>query len=202
MRIARIDRRRLLRTTALLGFIVGIGLITIGVMDAAPPPGGYQLMKVAASGGAFVDPEKVPAVADDSETKKDLAEIKADVKAMRKMLEDALKEEPGTEKPASDEKALSAWNVAVKACVGCHGSDVALQKGDKFVMFQVSKSPDGKTVKADLRDDFSRGDIRRMITQVEDGTMPKKSSGKKLTSEQRAAFLGEMKARLDQVDGK
>jgi hypothetical protein len=169
----------------------------------ANPPAVYSLLRIPVSGGAYVDPEQPPAApVPPPGLEKKVDDLTNEIREMNRKLDkllNALDEATDPEtwrdaKPAAGENAgkQALFIQAGNTCTGCHTDAAA--KGKKFTIFRTEK--EGKV----LRDDFSRREIRKLISEVEDGTMPHISSGKKLTREQKDAWIEEMKARLAQTD--
>lgn len=149
-------------------------------------------MRVPLSGASWVNPEEQPAAQPPPSNDERLKRLEEKVDRILKLLED---DSAAPQPPAEDTKSQAQLQAALSTCVGCHNDRDAAKKGDRFVLFNVNK--DGQSV---FRDDFDKRELRKIQNEVTDGTMPRKSSGKKLTPEQKTALLDEIKVRTVRAD--
>lgn len=171
-------------------------LLVIGfVVNAAWPQqqhyaGTATLMKVPLSGAAWVPPDQPQPAPANIEQR--LQQLEAKIDRILKLFEEAAGPDPAGAAVGPPPQALLE---ALGTCVTCHADRVAKTKGDGFTLFLTRKDDDGKE-QSIFRDDFSLPELRRIRREVEDGLMPKKTSGKTLTAEQKAAVLSEVKTMI------
>lgn len=158
-----------------------------------PYTGPATLVKVPLSGAAWVPPGQQ---AQPANLEARLASMEADIKKILKLLEEAAGPDPASAAlPPPSQALLDGLGI----CTQCHVDRVAKQKGDSFVLFITSKDQDGKEQSL-FREDFTRRELLNIRREVEEGLMPKKTSGKVLTPDQKAAILNEVKGLLARKD--
>jgi cytochrome c553 len=162
----------------------------------AIPGGQAALMRVPLSGAAYVPPDQPQQQSGNLEAR--LQAIEAKLGKILKLLEEAAG--PGPEERAQAAAPSQALISGLGTCVSCHADRVAKQKGEDFVLFVTRKDEDGKEQSL-FRDDFTARELRSIRRAVEDGFMPKKSSGKVLTPDQKTAILNETQALLARLGG-
>jgi cytochrome c553 len=179
-------------------------LIAWGVLETTQlkaqhvqPAGQAALMRVPLSGAAYVPPDQ-PQQQSSSNLEARLQAIEAKLGKILKLLEEAAG--PGPEERAQATAPSQALISGLGTCVSCHADRVAKQKGEDFVLFITRKDEDGKEQSL-FRDDFTARELRSIRRAVEDGFMPKKSSGKVLTPDQKTAILNETQALLARLGG-
>jgi mono/diheme cytochrome c family protein len=167
-----------------------------------PPPPPSVLVRTAFSGAAWMPGEEVGQPPADQKRLEDKLDKIIDQNArLLKLLEELMKE--GTEAvnpPAADPKGAEYLTAGLTVCVQCHNERDAQKKGDRFVLFRYQKQ-DNKDVPA-LREDLSLREWKSIEREVKAGTMPKKTSGQRLTKEQSDAILAEAGARRTELEGK
>lgn len=152
------------------------------------------LIKVPVTGAAWVPPDQQAQQASSVEQR--LQQLEAKIDKILKLLEEAGGPDPAGAQVAAPPQALLD---ALGTCVQCHADRVARQKGDGFVLFLTRKDEDGKEQSL-FRDDLDKRELRRVQQEVTDGLMPKKTGGKTLTPEQKAALLSEVKSAIARKD--
>lgn len=205
----RFQRIRWARVLVMVLVLTPFGWIASSCVLSAPPttviaqPG--TMMKVALSGGTYVEPEQpapAPAPNDDR-----LKKMEKRIEELHDKLDKILKaiDEESGDSPKPEDSPVSAagqknLELALKTCLGCHNERDAFKKGNKRILFRYEKDPStGKDI-AKFRDDFDKREMNLILFEVKEGTMPKKTSGKVLTPEQKAALMEEMSARLSRVE--
>jgi hypothetical protein len=177
-----------------VALVLVCGVVTCGV---ANPP----LLKVANSGATFVDGQDQPQPSAQIDPK-EFQELRQDVKAIKKLLEDLAKEETDATVPESqansgrDGAHMKNLREGFNTCTGCHNNKDAKTKGDDLVLFNYEKGEDGVSrpvLKEDLRARTWQG-IQRAI---EEDRMPKKG---RLSKEQKNAIIAEAKAAVAELN--
>lgn len=92
--------------------------------------------------------------------------------------------EEGAEEPAADAKdaakpSAALVNAATK-CYACHSPAAAPDKGGKFVIFDD---------KGAIRTNLSTRDLRKIQTEVGEGTMPPPDSGQRLSGDEKSELF-------------
>lgn len=179
----------------MLLLLFGIPTFVGTVFLSAQQHNNAVLMKVPLAGAAWVPPEQQqPQTNGNVEAR--LAALEAKLDRILKLLEEAAGPDPAGATVASPPQALLD---GLGTCVGCHADRIAKAKGDGFVLFLTQRGEDGKEQSL-FREDLSKRELRNVQREVEDGLMPKRSSGKVLTPEQKAAILNETKALIAKRD--
>lgn len=180
-----------------------IALIVAGFGTAAvaqyhynnsPQPNAAVLMKVPLSGASWQDPT---ASASDPELLKEIKGLREEMRELIKLLKEAAGPDPGQGAAVRTPQHLIE---ALNTCVDCHSSVVAPKKGEGFVLFTTQKNPETEKEENVFRDNFARRELRNIQREVSEGNMPRRSSGKKLTKEQKDALLEEVRARISKLD--
>lgn len=110
----------------------------------------------------------------------DVRALREEIAELRKLLQQLLSE--GGPQRAPDVPA--ALQSAATKCYACHGPETAKDKGGGFVQF----TPEGSFRQ------FTSRDLRKLIQEVSEGTMPPKESGQALTKEEQTALLNVFKS--------
>jgi mono/diheme cytochrome c family protein len=157
---------------------------------------GHLLVKTPLSGAAWVPPEQQSVPANEvAELRKEIAAMRQELQRLLKLLEDAAG--PPDNGKATLSAPPQALLDALGTCTQCHSPGVAQKKGEGFALFTAEKGEDGNAINV-LRDDLQARELRRIVREVESGTMPK---GSKLKPDQRNALLAEMKSALARKEG-
>jgi hypothetical protein len=142
-----------------------------------------QVLRAPLHGAAFVEGQP------DTEFQKEVLRQLADI---HKKL-DRILEEPETPGPDKAQAGANVLADGLSKCLGCHNPKDAPKKGDRFVLFTGERGNE-------FRDDLRRSELKAMEEKVKEGIMPKKSSGLKLTPEERTAIIAEVSARRAELD--
>jgi len=144
-----------------------------------------------------MNPEQDTAQVGDNDLKKEIQALRDEVRELAKLLREAIGPDV---KEGATLKANGALIEALNTCVTCHAENVAKKKGEGFVLFNLQKNPDTDKDEYVFRENFIRRELRSMEREISADTMPKRTSGKKLTKEQKEAMLEEIRVRVNKLE--